>query len=64
MKICIAQINSVVGDLQHNYSLISKAAKKALDENVSLLITPELSLTGYPPEDLLLNNNSAFFKSS
>ena len=57
MKICIAQINSVVGGLQHNYSLISKAAKKALDENVSLLITPELSLTGYPPEDLLLNNN-------
>ena len=57
MKICIAQINSIVGDLDHNSSLIAKAAKKVLNKNVSLLITPELSLTGYPPEDLLLNND-------
>ena len=39
---------------------VVEAAKKALDENVSLLITPELSLTGYPPEDLLLNNNFCY----
>jgi len=57
MKISLAQINSTVGDLDYNYSLISTAAKKALNKNVSLLITPELSLTGYPPEDLLLNSN-------
>ena len=57
MKICIAQINSIVGDLDYNSSLISRAAKEALNKNVSLLITPELSLTGYPPEDLLLNNS-------
>ena len=57
MKIFLAQINSTVGDLEYNYSLISSAAKEAIDKNVSLLITPELSLTGYPPEDLLLNND-------
>ncbi|MDC0423099.1 NAD+ synthase [Methylophilaceae bacterium] len=57
MKISLAQINSTVGDLEYNYSLISSAAKEALDNNVSLLITPELSLTGYPPEDLLLNSD-------
>ncbi len=56
MKISLAQINSTVGDLDYNYSLISTAAKEALDKNVSILITPELSLTGYPPEDLLLNS--------
>ena len=57
MKILLAQINSTVGDLEYNYSLISSAAKEALKKNVSLLITPELSLTGYPPEDLLLNSD-------
>jgi NAD+ synthase (glutamine-hydrolysing) len=57
MKISIAQINSTVGDLDYNYSLISNAAKEALNNNASLLITPELSLTGYPPEDLLLNSD-------
>ena len=57
MKISLAQINSTVGDIAYNYSLISNAAKEALDKKVSLLITPELSLTGYPPEDLLLNSN-------
>jgi len=57
MKISLAQINSTVGDLEYNYSIISGAAKEALDKNVSLLITPELSLTGYPPEDLLLNSD-------
>jgi NAD+ synthase (glutamine-hydrolysing) len=57
MKISLAQINSTVGDLDYNYSLISRAAKEALDKNASILITPELSLTGYPPEDLLLNSD-------
>ena len=57
MKISIAQINSIVGDLDYNFSLITKATKEALSKNVSLVITPELSLTGYPPEDLLLNSD-------
>ena len=57
MKISIAQINSIVGDLDYNFSLITKATKEALSKNVSLVITPELSLTGYPPEDILLNSD-------
>ena len=57
MKICIAQINSTVGDINYNYNLITKAIKKASEKKSTLLITPELSLTGYPPEDLLFNDN-------
>ena len=53
MKISIAQINSIVGDLDYNFSLITKATKEELRKNVFLVITPKLSLPGYPPEDLL-----------
>lgn len=52
--IALAQINSVVGDLSGNAKLISDAAKAAYRAGAKLLITPELALTGYPPEDLLL----------
>ena len=52
--IAIAQINPVVGDLSGNAKLISDAAEVAYSAGAKLLITPELALTGYPPEDLLL----------
>ena len=52
--IALAQINSVVGDLSGNAKLISDAAEAAYRAGAKLLITPELALTGYPPEDLLL----------
>ena len=52
--IALAQINSVVGDLSGNAKLISDAAEVAHRAGAKLLITPELALTGYPPEDLLL----------
>ena len=57
MKISLAQINPTVGDIQSNYKLIVKHAKIAQKSNVEILITPELSICGYPPEDLLLNND-------
>ena len=57
MKISLAQINPTVGDIQSNYRLIVKHAKIAERSNAELLITPELSICGYPPEDLLLNKN-------
>ena len=52
--IALAQINPVVGDLSGNAKLISDAAKVAYRAGAKLLVTPELALTGYPPEDLLL----------
>ncbi|MFS8118100.1 MAG: NAD+ synthase, partial [Microcoleus sp.] len=55
MKIAIAQLNPTIGDIFGNSNLILEAAKKATVEGVNLLLTPELSLIGYPPRDLLIN---------
>lgn len=55
MKITIAQINPIIGDLSGNAQKILVAAQTAAANQVSLLLTPELSLCGYPPRDLLLN---------
>ena len=52
--IALAQINPSLGDLAGNAQLILKAAQEANTQGAKLLVTPELSLTGYPPEDLLL----------
>ncbi|GAP94393.1 NAD+ synthase [Leptolyngbya sp. NIES-2104] len=57
MKIAIAQLNPTIGDLQGNADKILKAADRAAAEGVRLLLTPELSLCGYPPRDLLLDPN-------
>ncbi len=54
MKIAIAQINCVVGDLAGNAAKILDYANRAKAEGAQIMITPELALTGYPPEDLLL----------
>jgi NAD+ synthase (glutamine-hydrolysing) len=54
LKIAVAQINSHVGDLAGNAKRIFNAAKTAQDQGALVVLTPELSLTGYPPEDLLL----------
>lgn len=53
-KIALAQLNPVLGDLAGNAQLIHKAALDAFNQGAKLVVTPELSLTGYPPEDLLL----------
>jgi NAD+ synthase (glutamine-hydrolysing) len=55
MKIAIAQLNPTIGDITNNAQQILAAAKKAAEQNVRLLLTPELSLCGYPPRDLLLD---------
>ena len=55
MKIAIAQLNPTIGDIFSNSNLILEAAKKATTEGANLLLTPELSLIGYPPRDLLIN---------
>ena len=54
MKVALAQMNVVVGDLQGNADRIIAQARAAHAAGVDLLVTPELALCGYPPEDLLL----------
>jgi len=56
LRVAAAQINSTVGDLAGNSAQIVAAARKALASGAALLVTPELALTGYPPEDLLLRS--------
>jgi NAD+ synthase (glutamine-hydrolysing) len=54
MQIAIAQLNQVVGDLAGNARSILAAAAEGERAGARLVVTPELSLCGYPPEDLLL----------
>lgn len=57
MKIAIAQINATVGDLSGNVARIIEFAGRARREGANLMVTPELALCGYPPEDLLLRED-------
>jgi len=57
IRIALAQINPTVGDLKNNHSTIIKYIKKAKKNKVDLVIFPELALTGYPPEDLILKRH-------
>lgn len=56
MKLAIAQINCVLGDLAGNVAKISQYAEQAKRQGAQLLLAPELGLCGYPPEDLLLRD--------
>src|SRR5262245_26059010 len=53
MKIALAQINTTVGDLAGNVALILRAAREAAAGGAGLAVFPELSITGYPPRDLV-----------
>ncbi|ALM82526.1 NAD+ synthase [Bordetella sp. N] len=53
-RVSIAQINACVGDLSGNAQRVLAAARQAHEQGADILLTPELVLTGYPPEDLLL----------
>jgi NAD+ synthase (glutamine-hydrolysing) len=54
MRLALAQINAVVGDLEGNRERILTALADARGENADIVVFPELAVTGYPPEDLLL----------
>ena len=54
LKLCIAQLNYVVGDMAGNAQKIIQAARAAYQRGVRLVLTPELSLCGYAAEDLFL----------
>jgi NAD+ synthase (glutamine-hydrolysing) len=54
VRVALAQINPTVGDLAGNAKLIADAARAAHAGGAALMIAPELVLSGYPPEDLLM----------
>jgi NAD+ synthase (glutamine-hydrolysing) len=54
MRLALAQINTTVGDLDGNRELILSRMEDARDAGADIVLFPELAITGYPPEDLLL----------
>jgi NAD+ synthase (glutamine-hydrolysing) len=54
LRAALAQVDPTVGDIPGNARLIGEGIARARDEGASLVVFPELALTGYPPEDLLL----------
>ena len=57
MKIFTAQINPTIGDLKGNVRKVLDALKRAKDTGSDIVLFPELTLSGYPPEDLLLDGS-------
>jgi len=56
MKIALSQINTTVGDLDFNKEKILKYYSNSIKLNADIVVFPELAITGYPPQDLLLEN--------
>lgn len=56
MNLGIAQINSVIGDFPGNVKRLLAAYRECLDAGADLVVTPELSLVGYPPRDLVFKS--------
>ncbi|HEY6876245.1 MAG TPA: NAD+ synthase [Candidatus Dormibacteraeota bacterium] len=54
LRVALAQVNPIVGDLKGNAKLITDWIGKARDQGADIVCFPELALTGYPPEDLVL----------
>ncbi len=54
LRLALAQLNTTVGDLEGNARLVLSAAREAATAGAQVVAAPELALTGYPPEDLLL----------
>jgi NAD+ synthetase len=56
MKIGFAQINPTVGDLRGNFEKIVNAYDRLVSAGADLILTPELAITGYPPQDLVFKS--------
>src|SRR5215213_7309324 len=54
MRVALAQINTTVGDIWGNVGKMADALQRAVDEGADLVAYPELTIPGYPPEDLLM----------
>jgi len=56
LRVAMAQVNSVVGDLEGNVAKIREFLVEAKERGADLVVFPELAVTGYPPQDLLLES--------
>lgn len=56
MRVGFAQINTTVGDLKANFDKIRQAYEKLVSTDAQIVLTPELALTGYPPQDLVFRS--------
>ena len=57
LRVALSQLNPIVGDLRGNVGLMSADYARAAQAGAQVVIFPELSVTGYPPEDLLLKGS-------
>lgn len=57
LRIAVAQVNLVLGDLVGNVNRLAEEAARARDAGAAIIVTPELGLCGYPPEDLLFRRD-------
>jgi NAD+ synthase (glutamine-hydrolysing) len=62
LRVALAQVNSTVGDLPGNADLVSRWTAQAVQQGCHLVAFPEMVLTGYPAEDLVLRH--AFVQAS
>ena len=53
----MSQKNFAVGDIDNNFNILKESYKKAIQKNCDFFLTTELSLSGYPPQDLLLRKD-------
>ena len=57
LRVALAQLNTTVGDFDGNHERILEAAQQAGAQQAEVVVYPELALTGYPPEDLLIRGS-------
>src|SRR5882757_9460731 len=57
LRLALAQIDPTVGDIEGNVRLISESVERARDAGAQLVVLPELCVSGYPPEDLMLRRD-------
>ncbi|MGZ4147017.1 MAG: nitrilase-related carbon-nitrogen hydrolase, partial [Actinomycetota bacterium] len=57
VRVALGQLNTTVGDLDGNVARMTKWIARAADQNADLICFPELAITGYPPEDLVLRSS-------
>jgi NAD+ synthase (glutamine-hydrolysing) len=57
LRVALAQINPTVGDIDANAGKVAERIAEARDQGAALVVFPELALSGYPPEDLLLKTS-------
>jgi NAD+ synthase (glutamine-hydrolysing) len=62
LRVALAQVNVTVGDIEGNAQIVLEWTRRAAEQSAHLVLFPEMALTGYPPEDLVLR--SSFVQAS